>query len=134
MGCSQLMALLLERILQHHSGDDLHHLLQGDIIGIPGEKTVHQTKCAKKSLQKKKGRRHFSLLERVDLQHEVVTADVFLQTSLQSPQHLHVEHYRTNNISHKGGQTVLICTFNLFESTGESQGLWPMLHHTTRWQ
>lgn len=34
----------------------------------------------------------FSLLERVDLKYEIVTADVFLQTSLQSPQHLQLEH------------------------------------------
>lgn len=34
---SELLPLLLERVLQHHSGDDLHHLLQGDVVGVPSE-------------------------------------------------------------------------------------------------
>lgn len=34
-----------------------------------------------------------SLLERVDLEYKIVAADVFLQTSLQSSQHLHLEDY-----------------------------------------
>lgn len=56
--------------------------------------TVCQTECVKTLLFKKeKVELGSSLLKRVDLKYKIVTADVFLQTSLQSPQHLHLEHY-----------------------------------------
>lgn len=82
----------MERILQHHSGYDLHHLLQTDIIGVPEEReSVSNGMCKDNHFEKALLRS--SLLERVDLKYKIVTADVFLQTSLQSPQHLQLEHY-----------------------------------------
>lgn len=84
----------MERVLQDHSGYDVHHLLQTDIIGVPVEK-----ECAKLNvknpiyMKEDKTLLRPSLLKRVDLNNKIVTADVFLQTSLQSPQHLHLEHY-----------------------------------------
>lgn len=101
MRCSEVVPLLLERILQHHSGDDLHHLLQGDVVGIPeeGRENGRQTVVQLLTLRWDAAIDRPSLLQRVDLQHQVVTADVFLQTSLQSPQHLHVEHYNTGHMN-----------------------------------
>lgn len=34
LGRSQFRALLLVRVLQHHSGQDLSHLLQSDVVSV----------------------------------------------------------------------------------------------------
>lgn len=49
--------------------------------------------CKNNHFEKEKAILTSFLLERVDLKDKIVTADVFLQTSLQSPQHLHLEDY-----------------------------------------